>query len=70
MSGYLPSGKKGPHRCGPSLVELPGIEPATENDLTCANCDLATRNYAKQLPKTWGNAADVDGTNAMSLLLR
>ena len=33
--------RKGPHLRGPSLVELPGIEPATEIALTCANVGTA-----------------------------
>ena len=31
---------KGPHLCGPfSLVELPGIEPAKANDVTCEDTE-------------------------------
>ena len=53
------------------LVELPGIEPATENPLTCGN---VASDDAKQRETTCGYARGVDGANttkaATYLLLR
>jgi hypothetical protein len=42
------------------MVELPGIEPATEMALTCGNVG---NDYAKQREMTWGYAKGVDGVN-------
>jgi hypothetical protein len=40
---------KGPHLCGPSLVELPGIEIGAEMSL---NCKYAETHYAKAREST------------------
>jgi hypothetical protein len=47
---------------GPDLssVELPGIEPVTETNVTCGNAET---NYAKLRETTCGYAKGVDGVN-------
>ena len=55
-----PAIQKGPHRCGPSLVELPGIEPATQIALRRTNVAgrrESTRNDARR-PANWRNVFD------------
>lgn len=44
-------------------VELPGIEPVIETNVTCANAELTTRNNAKLRETTCGYAKGVDGVN-------
>ena len=41
--------REGPHLCGPSLVELPGIEPVAEIGVTCED---AESDDAKQREST------------------
>jgi hypothetical protein len=45
------------------LVELPGIEPVIETNVTCGNAKLTTRNNAKLRETTCGYAKGVDGVN-------
>src|SRR5271166_3727643 len=41
-------------------VELPGIEPATKNGVTCGNAEF---DYAKRRETTCGYTGGVDGVN-------
>src|SRR6478609_4618274 len=49
----------------PPVVELPGIEPATEIALSCGNAEFDDAKQRKQREMTCGYAKGVDGINTV-----